>query len=572
MNRFKTSLLFLALACSVHAQPKAVTKEMSDNTLNENLATGARSFTISPTGTLVFTSGAGITGASYFRTALGLAIGSDVQAYDADLTTYAGITPSANVQSLLAAADYSAMRTALGLAIGSDVQAYDADLTTYAGITPSANVQSLLAAANYSAMRTALGLAIGTNVQAYDADLTTYAGITPSANVQSLLGAASYATVRALLSLGPVAIMAQNNVLFTGGNINNLSTLSLLNSGTGAYIMSLAHNGTLTADRALTFNVNDAARTISLSGNLTVSSAATISGTNTGDQTIDGILPSQTGNSGKYLTTNGTTASWGSITGFARLSADNTYTGAQTITNGIITTSKPLSISQEWNGSGVTFQGILVDVTLTAFANGPSSLLELKSNGSTRLFVDHGGTTYFGGNSGATSTLIVDTNGLIVSMRSNAGLDAMGDTRMYRDAAGVWAMRNGGTAHTLRIYGTTTGSKYLSLQHDGTDAVISSSSGGVAIGSGGTPHSKIKSGVATLVAGTVTVSDTDVLETGTAATSSRIFVQRMNDGGTVGDSFTITRVNGTSFTITSKSGGSTASGDTSDVCWSLFNP
>lgn len=53
--------------------------------------------------------------ASEVRTDLGLVIGTNVQAYDADLTTYAGITPSANVQTFLGAADYSAMRTQLSL-------------------------------------------------------------------------------------------------------------------------------------------------------------------------------------------------------------------------------------------------------------------------------------------------------------------------------------------------------------------------------------------------------------------------------------------------------------------------
>lgn len=62
-------------------------------------------------------------------------------------------------------------RTSLGLVIGTNVQAYDADLTTYAGITPSSNVQSYLAAANYAAMQTLLGLVIGTNVQAYNSNL-----------------------------------------------------------------------------------------------------------------------------------------------------------------------------------------------------------------------------------------------------------------------------------------------------------------------------------------------------------------------------------------------------------------
>jgi len=67
---------------------------------------------------------------------------------------------SANGKSLVTAADYSAMRTLLGLVIGTNVQAYDADLTTWAGLTPSANAQSLVTAADYSAMRTLLGLLI----------------------------------------------------------------------------------------------------------------------------------------------------------------------------------------------------------------------------------------------------------------------------------------------------------------------------------------------------------------------------------------------------------------------------
>lgn len=92
-------------------------------------------------------------------------------ALDADLTTYSGITPSANVQLLLGAADYAAIRTQLGLVVGVNVQAFDADLTTYAGIAPSANVQTFLGGADYAALRTQLALVVGTNVQAWDADL-----------------------------------------------------------------------------------------------------------------------------------------------------------------------------------------------------------------------------------------------------------------------------------------------------------------------------------------------------------------------------------------------------------------
>jgi len=55
-------------------------------------------------------------------------------------------------------------------------QGADADLNIYAGITPSANVQSLLGAANYGAIRGLLDLEAGTDFNAYDADLTSASG------------------------------------------------------------------------------------------------------------------------------------------------------------------------------------------------------------------------------------------------------------------------------------------------------------------------------------------------------------------------------------------------------------
>jgi hypothetical protein len=162
-------------------------------------------------------------------------------------------------------------RTALGLAIGSNVQAYNANLTTYAGIAPSSNVQTLLGAADYAAFRTSLSLVVGTNVQAYNANLTTYAGIAPSANVQTLLGAATFAAFKTSLTLNNV----ENTAVSTWAGSSNITTLGTIATGVwqGTAISHTYLTGIVQADV----------------GGLTTASTPTFAGLNLGSSSLSTV-------------------------------------------------------------------------------------------------------------------------------------------------------------------------------------------------------------------------------------------------------------------------------------------
>lgn len=106
------------------------------------------------------------------------------------------ITSSANVFSILGAADYASVRTLLSLVPGTDVQSYSAILAAFAGAAAASDKlpyftgastvgvtdftafgRSLVDDANASAARTTLGLVIGTDVQAYSANTAAIAAL-----------------------------------------------------------------------------------------------------------------------------------------------------------------------------------------------------------------------------------------------------------------------------------------------------------------------------------------------------------------------------------------------------------
>jgi hypothetical protein len=98
---------------------------------------------------------------------------------------------------------------------------------------------------------------------------------------------------------------------------------------------------------------------------------------------------------------------------------------------------------------------------------------------SDRIRVTNGGTQSMGLSSGGPRLANIST----VGWSSTSDPYATSDLFLARDAAAILALKNADTAQTLRVYGATTGSKYLILTHDGTNPKIDSSSGALKIGS-----------------------------------------------------------------------------------------
>ena len=196
------------------------------------------------TGTLAISDGGtGATSASAARTALGVAIGSDVQAFDAQLADVAGLTPGdgkfiVGDGSNFVVESGSTARASLGLTIGTDVQAYDAQLADVAGLSVTDGGFIVGDGSNFvletgSTARASLGVAIGSDVQAYDAQLDTFAG-------------ASSATATALVALTSTEVAILDGATVTTAELNILdgvtSTASELNILDGATVTTTELN------------------------------------------------------------------------------------------------------------------------------------------------------------------------------------------------------------------------------------------------------------------------------------------------------------------------------------------
>lgn len=155
-----------------------------------------------------------------------------------------------------------------------------------------------------------------------------------------------------------LSIATAKSILGLSGTNNGDQTITLTGDVTGTGSGSFA---TTIANDAVTFakmqNISTATfigRNTASTGDpeeLSVATAKTLlnlAGTNTGDQTLNGLLPSQTGNSGNFLKTDGTNTSWASTGG--------TSTAPYTVCDGRLTLASGTGVpTSDVSGSTIYF-------------------------------------------------------------------------------------------------------------------------------------------------------------------------------------------------------------------------
>jgi len=201
------------------------------------------------TGTLAIgDGGTGATSASAARTALGLAIGTNVQAFDAQLSDIAGLTPSdsnfivGNGSNFVLETGATA-RASLGVAIGSQVQAYDADLDNLSGCQSGGS--AALAALTEAEIQILDGATVSTaelnildGVTASTSEINILDGVTATTSELNIMDGVTASTSELNIMDGVTATTSELNIM--DGVTATTSEINLIDGGTSATSTTLA--------------------------------------------------------------------------------------------------------------------------------------------------------------------------------------------------------------------------------------------------------------------------------------------------------------------------------------------
>ena len=413
--------------------------------------------------------GTGASSASAARTNLGVAIGSDVQAYGAKLDALSALAATdsgfivGNGSTFVLETGATA-RTSLGVdaagtdnstdvtLAGKDFASISGQEITFAQIDLTDDVTGALPIANggsgattASAARTALGLAISTDVQAYDAELAALAGLTSAANKIPMFNGSESATVidfldeDGLSSNSATAVPSQQSVkAFVEAQVQGLDIKDSVRLASTANVAGSYSSGVLTVTSAGVLTIDG--------GNVAINNRVLLKDQTTGTQ--NGIYK---------CTTAGEAASGTSPNTSSPSTLDDAQYGSSSTLSNIQMTSATLSSSStfieyaSYTGSSFTppANGVMIlsdgsDTIAFNLSGYPSSL-----NSSGSWPIESSPNNYNATYSSVTSLSVDSSTTVAFRSRTVAPLFSLGNGSAMTSSSSSFALSSGWGGSTI---------------------------------------------------------------------------------------------------------------------------
>jgi hypothetical protein len=341
------------------------------------------------------------------------------------------------------------------------------------------------------------------------------------------------------------------------------STVSWETPAGGGTVTSVGIDG---ADTGLTFSDGPITQsgTFTVGGSLAVQHGGT--GATTASAAITNLLPAQSGNTGKILTTNGTAAYWsdtgaGSVTSVSASGGTTglSFGGGPITTSGALTLSGTLALTNGGTGATTASQAV-------------TNLLPPQTGNTGKVLATDGASVYWSesGGSGSGSVTSVDISGGSTGMSFSGGPITSSGTITL---SGVLGVTYGGTGANTQngalnnLLPAQTGNSGKILTTNGTSASWTTSSAGSVTSvnvSGGATGLTFSGGPIT-DSGTLTAGGTlAIANGGTGASSAQAARNNILPAQTSNNGFVLT-TNGTDVAWTNPSTISAAAGSTTHV-------
>ena len=487
-------------ASSATSASTSATSASSSATAASSSASSASTSATNASNSATSAAGSATTAGTYATNAANSATAAANSASDAAATLANALTKSDNLASL---SNASTARSNLGVAIGSNVQAWDADLDAIAAISSTSGLLKKTAANTWTLDTTSyhsgtLGLSQGgtgaTDATSARSNLglgtAATAASTSFLQVANNLSEVTPATARTNLGLGTAATLASSAVLQSANNLSDLanvvtarsslglSTLATTTPGTGVATALGVNTGTAGA-----FVVNGGALGTPASGNLANCTFPTLNQNTTGTAAgLSATLSVASGGTGLtsltagYIPFGAGTSAFGSDSGLFWENT-NKFLGI-----GTSSPQKKFVVSQG-GAQGIEFDPGLAVSTLNEFLSynrSTSAYMTLQYRALDHRFNNSGTEAMRIGSTGNVAINTTTTSLAVLSLIGRASTTALltegaGGAKLYVDYGGAGSNYYDASTHYFR---STGGSNFVAIDSAGYVGIGTSSPSG----------------------------------------------------------------------------------------------